>query len=84
MTAPHELTLEHPVEIDGTLYSRLKIADYSALTEFECHNAPRVILSLAKTFGIPRRVIRHLDPTDAVRAGDLICNTLDDFTNSVR
>lgn len=83
MTA-HELKLEHPVEIDGNRYDRLKIADYSAIADFEGHNAPRVILSLAKTFGVPRKVIRHMHPEDNKRAGDLICNILDDFTHSVR
>ena len=84
MTAPHELTLEHPVELDGTTYDKLTVANYSAIAEFECHNAPRVMLSLAKTFGVPRKVIRHLDPSDSDRAGDLIKNILDDYTNSVR
>jgi hypothetical protein len=84
MSAPHELTLEHPIELDGNRYDRLKIAGYSAIADFEGHNAPRVILSLAKAYGVPRRVVRHLDPTDASRAGDMLRDLLDDFTNSIR
>lgn len=83
MTA-HELTLKQPVEIDGTTYDKLTVADYSAIADFESHNAPRVILSLSRAFGVPRRVIRHLDPSDANHAGDLIKNVLDDYTRSVR
>jgi hypothetical protein len=83
MTA-HELLLDHPVELDGNRYDRLAVANYCAIAEFECHNAPRVTLSLAKAFGVPRRLIRHLYPSDADRAGDLIRNLLDDYTRSVR
>jgi hypothetical protein len=83
MTA-HELTLRQPVEIDGTTYDKLIVADYSAIAEFECHNPPRVILSLAKTFGVPRKVIRHLDPSDSERAGNLVRNLLDEAVRSFR
>lgn len=78
----HELTLNQPVEINDVRYDKLTVADYSAIAEFECHNAPRVMLSLAKVFGVPRRVIRHLDPADAERAGDFIRDILDDYTCS--
>jgi hypothetical protein len=60
------------------------VADYSAIASFDCHNAPRVILSLSNVFGVPRRVIRHLDPSDAERAGDLVVALLDETAKSFR
>lgn len=81
VTGP-EIILEHPVELDGTLYERLAVASYDAIANFECHNAPRVILSLARVYGVPRKLIRQLAPSDAERAGDLIRALLDDVARS--
>ncbi|WP_319796620.1 phage tail assembly protein [Nitrobacter sp.] len=81
MTGP-EIVLEHPVELDGTLYDKLTVASYDAIASFECHNAPRVILSLARVYGVPRKVIRHLHPDDTNRAGDLIRALLDEVAHS--
>ena len=83
MSAP-ELLLDRPVEIDGNRHDRLAIASYEAIARFNTANPERVILSMSRVFGVPRRVIRHLDPADAERAGDLIRNILDDYTRSVR
>ena len=84
MIAPAELMLEHLVEIDGSRYDKLAVADYSAIANFNTANPERIILSMSRVFGVPRRVIRHLDPADAERAGDLIRNILDDYTRSLR
>lgn len=77
-----EIVLEHPVELDGILYERLAVASYDAIASFECHNAPRVILSLAQVYGVPRKVIRHLHSDDANRAGDFIRALLDEVARS--
>ncbi len=84
MTAPSEIRLDHPFELDGERYEKLTVADYSAIAKFECHNAPRVIRSLANVFGIPRRAIRHLHPHDTARAGEMIVSLLNEYTRSFR
>lgn len=84
MIAPHELTLRQPVEIDGTTYDKLTVADYSAIANWNDANPERIILSMSRIFGCPRRLVRHLHESDARRAGDLIKNVLDDYTRSVR
>lgn len=83
MTAP-ELTLNQPVEFDGDRYDRLAVVSFDAIARFNTANPERVILSMSRVFGVPRQVIRHLDPADAERAGDLIRNILDDYTSSFR
>lgn len=84
MIAPVEIRLDHPFELDGERYEKLSVADYSAIAKFECHNAPRVIRSLANVFGIPRRAVRHLHPQDTARAGEMIVALLDEYTRSFR
>lgn len=83
MTAP-ELTLNHPVELDGNRYDRLAVASFDAIAGFNTANPERVILSMSRVFGVPRRVIRHLHPADAERAGGLICGLLDEAARSFR
>lgn len=80
----HEITLEHPVEIDGTRYDKLTVASLSAIANWNDANPEWIILSMSRIFDCPRRLIRHLHESDARRAGDLICNILDDYTHSVR
>lgn len=78
MTAPAEITLDHPFELDGERYDKLSVASFDAIVRFECHNAPRVIRSLSNVFGIPRRAVRHLHPHDTARAGEMIVSLLKD------
>lgn len=80
MSAPTEIQLDHPFELDGVHYERLSVSSFDAIAEFECHNAPRVIRSLAKVFNIPRRAVRHLHPHDTARAGEMIVHLLDATT----
>lgn len=84
MSAPTEIQLDHPFELDGMTYDKLAVEDYSAIANFECHNAPRVIRSLAKVFNIPRRAVRHLHPHDTARAGEMIVELLDEAARSFR
>jgi|APCry1669192522_1035417.scaffolds.fasta_scaffold00768_2 hypothetical protein len=67
-----EIILEHPVEFDGVRYERLTVASFDAVAHYESHNLARVILSFANVYGVPRRVMRALHPSDAVRAGALV------------
>lgn len=82
MSAPVEIQLNHPFELDGERYDKLRVADYSAIANFECHNAPRVIRSLSHVFGVPRRAIRHLHPHDTARAGEMIVGLLNEVARS--
>lgn len=84
MTAPMEVKLNHPVEIDGTMYHRLSVADYSAIVNFRTNSPEQVIRSMSNVFAVPRKTIRHLHPDDAQRAGDLIVSMLDETANSFR
>ena len=84
MRVPTELTLEHPFELEGAIYDKIAVADFSAIAKFETHNAPRVIRSLANVFGIPRRAVRHLHPYDTARAGEMIIAVLNDVTTSMK
>lgn len=80
-----EIKLHHPFELDDVRYERLAVADFSAIAKFETHNAPRVIRSLARVFGVPRRVIRHLHPFDTARAGEMLVSLLNEVARpSVR
>lgn len=72
-----EMRLHHPVELDGTTYSSLKVASYDAIANFRTNSAEQVIRSLSLVYGVPRRVIRKLHENDANRAGDLIVSLLD-------
>lgn len=78
-----EIKLNHPVEIDGTTYDKLAV-NSDAILNFNTASPERVILSLSRVFAVPRRVIRHLHPDDANRAGDLIVSMLDETANSFR
>jgi hypothetical protein len=71
-----EIVLEHPVELDGALYDKLSLSDFNALASFRTNSSEQVIRSMALCFDVPRRVIRHLHPDDANRAGDLIVSAL--------
>jgi hypothetical protein len=72
-----EISLTHPVELDGTTYSSLKVASYDAIMKFRTNSAEQVIRSLSLVYGVPRRMIRKLHENDANRAGDLIVSLLD-------
>jgi len=82
MTTP-EIALEHPVEIDGNRYEKLAVADYAAIADFKGNNRSRASASLAKVYGVPRKIIRHLHPADYKRAGDLLCDVLVDYVHSI-
>lgn len=72
MSGP-ELTLEHPVEIDGMLYDRLAVVNATALhtATFRMNTNAQLILSLARVFGAPRQVIKRLHHVDLGNACDL-------------
>jgi hypothetical protein len=72
MSHPLEVILDHPVEDAGIRYERLVIANFGALAKYECHNVHRVVRSLATIYGVPRRVMRKLSPSDAVRVGAMV------------
>ena len=72
MSHPLEIILDHPIEDAGIRYERLEITNFDALAKYESHRLSRVILSIANIYGVPRRVMRKLHPTDAVRAGVLV------------
>lgn len=84
MIALTEFDLHYPIELNGTRYDRLAVTSYTAIANFNTAAPERIILSLSKVFGVPRRVIRHLHPSDAVRAGDLIRDLLDEAALSFR
>ncbi|GGI31716.1 phage tail assembly protein [Bradyrhizobium guangdongense] len=84
MPAPAEITLNVPVEIDGERCDRLAVASFEAIANFRTNSPEQVIRSLAKVYAVPRKVIRHLAPSDAQRAGDLVAALLDDTTRSFR
>jgi hypothetical protein len=84
VNVPLELHLDHPIEVDNIRYDKLTLTNFSALANFQCNSPERIILSLARTFNVPRRTIRHLHPDDAIRAGDLICALLDETTRSLQ
>lgn len=71
-----EIVLHHSIEIDGITHHTLKIASYEAIADFRTNSPEQVIRSLSKVYGVPRRVVRHLHPDDAKRAGDLIVSLL--------
>lgn len=79
----HEMMLDHPIEIDGVRYEKLAVADYAAIADFKGNNRSRASASLAKVYGAPRKVIRHLHPADYKRAGDLLCDVLVDYVHSI-
>lgn len=83
MSAP-ELTLSHPVEIDGQRHDKLAVASFDAIASFRTNSPEQIIRSLAKVYDVPRKVIRHLQPADAQRAGDLVVSLLDETTRSFR
>lgn len=82
MIGPLEITLNHPVEIDGMTHDKLTVASFDAIAEFRTNSPEQVIRSLSKVYGVPRRVIRHLEPSDAHRAGDLVVALLDEAARS--
>ncbi|WP_158672127.1 hypothetical protein [Bradyrhizobium guangdongense] len=82
MTAPAEIMLNFPVEIDGERRDKLAVASFDAIANFRTNSPEQVIRSLAKVYNVPRKVIRHLDPADARRAGDLVVALLDETTRS--
>jgi hypothetical protein len=83
MSGPLEIHLDHPVEVDSTRYDKLTLSDFNALANFRSNSAEQVIRSMALCFNAPRRVIRHLHPDDANRAGDLLKSALDDVARSL-
>ncbi|WP_425991065.1 hypothetical protein [Afipia sp. DC4300-2b1] len=84
MRGPLEINLNHPIEIDRVRRDKLTVASFNAIANFRTNSAEQVIRSMAQTFGVPRRVIRHLHPDDANRAGDMIVSMLDQAANSFR
>lgn len=84
MPVPAEIMLKFPVEIDGESHDRLAVASFDAIASFRTNSPEQVIRSLAKVYDVPRKVIRHLEPADAQRAGNLVVALLDDTTRSFR
>ncbi|MBR1131912.1 hypothetical protein [Bradyrhizobium iriomotense] len=84
MPVPAEITLTVPVEIDGERHDKLAVASFGAVASFRTNSPEQVIRSLAKVYDVPRKVIRHLEPDDAQRAGDLVVAMLDGATRSFR
>ncbi|MGM4886428.1 phage tail assembly protein [Tardiphaga sp. 11_C7_N12_6] len=78
MNAPFEIDLHHPVEVGGVTHDKLTVASIDAIANFRSNSAEQVILSMSRVFGVSRRVVRHLEPADAQRAGDLICSLLNE------
>jgi hypothetical protein len=70
------MELDHPVVIEGGRHDKLVLSDFTALMNFRCHAPEQVIRSMALCFNVPRKVIRHLHPSDANRAGDLLVSAL--------
>jgi hypothetical protein len=58
------------------------ITDFDALARYECHNVSRVIHSIARIYGVPRRVIRKVHPNDAARVGVLVLALRDELSLS--
>lgn len=83
MGAPLELQLTHPVEMDGVTHDKVTVASPDAIANFRTNSAEQVILSLARVFDVPRKIVRHLDPSDAERAGDLVVQLLNDAARSL-
>jgi len=84
MPVPAEITLTVPVEIDGKCHDKLAVASFDAIASFRTNSPEQVIRSLAKVYDVPRKIIRHLEPSDAQRAGDLVVALLDETTRSFR
>jgi hypothetical protein len=78
MIAP-DIILQHPVTVDGVRYEKLTVTDYAAIAKYECHNLHRVVRSLATIYGVPRRVMRKLSPSDAVRVGAMVLALRGDY-----
>jgi hypothetical protein len=72
-----QMNLNHPVELDGVTYEKLAITHLEALASFRANSPEQVIRSMALVFAVPRRVVRHLDNSDAEQAGELLVNFLD-------
>ncbi|QND70766.1 hypothetical protein [Tardiphaga robiniae] len=85
MTGPvMEVQLTQPVNIDGVAYDKLAVASLDAIARFNTAGPERVLLSMSRVFGVPRRVIRHLTNEDTQRAGDLIVQFLNDAARASR
>lgn len=84
MPVPAEIMLKFPVEIEGERHDRLAVASFDAIASFRTNSPEQVIRSLAKVYDVPRKVIRHLEPADAQRAGNLVVALLDDTARSFR
>lgn len=84
MSAPAEITLNVSVEIDGARHHKIAVASFDAIANFRTNSPEQVIRSMSQVFGVPRQVIRHLDPADAQRAGDLVVALLDETSRSFR
>ncbi|MCP3386203.1 phage tail assembly protein [Bradyrhizobium sp. CCGUVB4N] len=84
MSAPAEITLNVPIEIDGARHDKIAVASFDAIANFRTNSPEQVIRSMSQVFGVPRRVIRHLDPADAQRAGDLVVALLNETSPSFR
>lgn len=84
MSAPAEITLNVPVDIDGERHDRLAVASFDAIVNFRTNSPEQVIRSMSQVFGVPRRVIRHLAPADAQRAGAFVVALLDETSRSFR
>lgn len=84
MSGVREIELSFPVEVGGVVYDRLAVASFDAIADFRTNSPEQIIRSLSKVYGVPRKVIRHLEPADNERAGDLIVALLDEYTRSCR
>lgn len=82
MIGPLEIVLMHPVELDGVRHDKLAITSFDAIAEFRNNSPERIICSLSKVYGVPRRVIRHLEAPDSARAGDLVLALLNEVVRS--
>lgn len=82
MIGPLEIVLNHPVEIDEVIHDKLTVGSFDAIVEFRTNSPEQVIRSLSRVYGVPRRVIRHLEPSDAHRAGDFIDTLLNNAARS--
>lgn len=76
MSAPLEMRLDHPVEVDAQRYDRLVLSNFRALMDFRTNSPEQVIRSMALAFAVPRKVIRHMHEDDLNRAGDLLVSAL--------
>lgn len=75
-----EIPLRAPFELDGVRYERMAVVNTTALNPvtFRMNTNAQLMLSLSRVFGMPRRVIKRLDPIDLGNACDLCRSILDE------